>query len=231
MKKLIYLLSVCFLFSSYSFSQTYSGVVELDSTFSKSILYSNGLSFFANTFKSSNNVIQMKDSESGKIIGKGIADDRNITITIVCKDGKYKYDILIEEPVGYTLTLKTNNFGYDKTWSYMNIPMDGVSKVTVTFDSNKMAIINKDDVYFEFNEALSTSSSPGAYRYYYNENHKGHRTCMGLGNNSSRYQDWKKMIDNEFIQNNNYSNITKPQDKIVNDLILVLKNEMSKSDW
>ena len=217
-----YLKTILFIFSSiYAMSQNYSGVVNVDSTFTKNVLYSNGLSFFANTFKSSNHVIQMKEPESGKIIGKGIVNNRDVTITILCKDGKYKYDILIEEPKGYTLNLKTKYLGYEKTWSYMNVSTEGESKVDIIFDNNNNAIIRKEDVYFDLKEG-------GVYRYYYDSYHKGHNPCMGT---NKIYKEWKVMIDKEFVENNNYSDVTQPEDKIINNLVSILKSEMSKVDW
>jgi hypothetical protein len=216
----IHLTLLFVLFTLLTKGQVYSGVVELDSTYSSSTLYSNALSFFAMAFKSSNDVIQMKDPVSGKVIGKGIADDRNVTITISCKDGKYKYEISIDEISGYIFTLETNNFGQNKTWG--KISMSGLSQVAITFNDNKEAVINKNDVYFFFSEF------PDAYRWYYNENHNGHHPCLGYG---SKYQEWKKMIDDEFIKNNNFSHLTKPTDKIVNSLVSKIKTEMAKSDW
>lgn len=69
-------------------------VIDVDK--SKTELYSKALSFFAYYFKSANDVIQMKDETSGIVIGKGIVDDRNVTITIECKDGKYRQTIEME---------------------------------------------------------------------------------------------------------------------------------------
>jgi hypothetical protein len=213
----IHLTLLFVLFTLLTKGQVYSGVVELDSTYSSSTLYSNALSFFAMTFKSSNDVIQMKDPVSGKIIGKGIANDRNVTITISCKDGKYKYEITIDEVKDFKLTLNTNNFGNKDSYknAFGSISMKGKSYVDVKF-INKVAFINKENTYFEFEQ------DPRAH-YYYNGKVPGI-----LRDN---HNEWKKMIDLEFEENNNYSSLSKPQDKIVNDLIDILKNEMSKSDW
>jgi hypothetical protein len=87
---------------------TFQGVVKVDST-SKNELYSRAREWFAKTFNSANNVIQMDDKEAGKIIGKGCFkvrcgkwdwDDRkiergviNFTLSIYIKDGKFKYVI------------------------------------------------------------------------------------------------------------------------------------------
>lgn len=80
-------------------------VVSVDSTISKTELYFRAREWFANTFKSANDVIQMDDKEAGKIIGKGtkqyttsfvINIYQNIlyyTVNISVKDGRYKYII------------------------------------------------------------------------------------------------------------------------------------------
>lgn len=80
----------------------YTEVIRKDSI-SKNELYNRALSWFANTFKSSKDVIQMQDKESGKIIGKGSFEcslgflfpslDIKMTIIIMVKDGRYKYVI------------------------------------------------------------------------------------------------------------------------------------------
>lgn len=111
MKKLN-LTTIAILMFTLSFGQITSEVISVDSTLKKEVLYSNALTFFAYEFKSANNVIQMKDVESGKVIGKGIADNREITITISCKDGKYKYEIEIT-PIP-SLIFEITKFG---TWN------------------------------------------------------------------------------------------------------------------
>ena len=85
-------LSFLLFLSTLTNAQTFSEVI-IDSNLTKETLYSNALSFFAATFNSANAVIQMKDPESGKVIGKGIIDGKEVMITITCKDKKYKYDI------------------------------------------------------------------------------------------------------------------------------------------
>jgi len=80
----------------------FSDVVELtDKTVTKDILYNKAKEWFVKAFKSSNDVIQLDDKESGKIIGKGnfsiattmyLTDSRvDFTMTIMVKDGRYKY--------------------------------------------------------------------------------------------------------------------------------------------
>jgi hypothetical protein len=73
------------------------GTVIPVETLTKVELFGNAQSFFAYYFKSANHVIQMTDPVSGRIVGKGIVDDRNVTITIDVKDAKYKYDVLITQ--------------------------------------------------------------------------------------------------------------------------------------
>jgi hypothetical protein len=85
----------------------YSEVVQSPNNSSNQI-YLNINEWFAKTYNSSNNVIQLNDKESGKIIGKGgftispihqwgnIKTPQtffvNYTLTIQIKDGKYKYE-------------------------------------------------------------------------------------------------------------------------------------------
>ena len=79
---------------------SYSAVINADSI-NKNTLYSNALTWFATSFKSSNDVIQLKDEVNGKIIGKAAIKinyySRNpivyFTITLSVKDNKYKYTI------------------------------------------------------------------------------------------------------------------------------------------
>ncbi|MFN4811913.1 MAG: DUF4468 domain-containing protein, partial [Bacteroidota bacterium] len=79
---------------------TYSEVVYFDSLANKQELFSRAREWFAKAYKSSTNVIQMEDKESGKIIGKALmqvyhralGSDQpsgyiNYTISIYIKDG------------------------------------------------------------------------------------------------------------------------------------------------
>lgn len=86
---------------------TYSEAVYVDSLANKQEIFSRAREWFAKAYKSSTNVIQMEDKESGKIVGKALLDVYmttvfgsqseggyiNYTITIYVKDGKYKYEI------------------------------------------------------------------------------------------------------------------------------------------
>lgn len=85
---------------------TYTEVVYVDSTINKLELYSRAREWFAKTYKSSTNVLQMDDKESGKLVGKALmhvyhralgSDYKsgyvNYTISVYLKDGRYKYEI------------------------------------------------------------------------------------------------------------------------------------------
>jgi len=82
----------------------YSEVITVDSI-SKSVLYLSALEWVNKTYKSGKSVIQTTDKEGGVIIGKAVGQTltyRNMgikmdggyfsyTISIYCKDSKYKY--------------------------------------------------------------------------------------------------------------------------------------------
>lgn len=85
---------------------TYAEIVSVDSTISKNELYSRGREWFAKAYKSSTDVIQMDDKESGKIVGKALMQVYhkalgsnyksgyiNYTISLYFKDGRYKYEV------------------------------------------------------------------------------------------------------------------------------------------
>jgi len=82
---------------------TYTEVAYVDdSTTTKDQLYSVAREWFARTFKSSNDVLQMDDRKAGKLIGKGSFEIEmtpyltesyvEFTISIYVKNGKYKYE-------------------------------------------------------------------------------------------------------------------------------------------
>jgi len=121
MKNFLFSISFLFIFISNAFTQketpnlpfdkttnkiTYSEVILVDSLTTKQELFSRAREWFAKTYKSSTNVIQMEDKESGKIVGKalmqvyhkqfgmiGESGYINYTISLYLKDGKYKYEI------------------------------------------------------------------------------------------------------------------------------------------
>jgi hypothetical protein len=84
---------------------TYTEVVTLDSI-DKAELFSRAEEWFARTFNSAQDVIQMKDKEAGKIIGKAVMPVTlkglntggkggfiNYTVAVYFKDNRYKYEI------------------------------------------------------------------------------------------------------------------------------------------
>jgi len=88
-----------------TFLLEFTDVVSVDGT-DKKELYKRAILWFAECFKNSNEVIQVKDQEAGEIVGKGnfvyshntsIQACRegviNFTIKIYTKDGRYKYII------------------------------------------------------------------------------------------------------------------------------------------
>jgi len=102
---------LCLFIPLFSFSQQYSEVVEIPDKTAEN-LYATAREWFALSFKSANDVLQMDDAVAGKLIGKGsthvsesyitaglvkvpIQIDWNVkfAISIFVKDGRYKYDI------------------------------------------------------------------------------------------------------------------------------------------
>ena len=76
----------------------YEGVITVEDV-SKDILFDRLYEWFAKTYNSANNVIQLKDKESGKIIGKGVFSivyyqrkpTISYTISVFVRDGRFKY--------------------------------------------------------------------------------------------------------------------------------------------
>lgn len=83
---------------------SFKEVVSLENT-PKDAIYLRAREWFANTFKSSQNVIQMDDKDGGKLIGKGFSKSSFkylgivlyfkiwYTINITIKDNKYRIEI------------------------------------------------------------------------------------------------------------------------------------------
>lgn len=140
MKKITTTLLTVLTTISFSFGQTkapipmvdkkvnYSEVVTVDSSSKKDVLYGKSKLWFANTFKSSNNVVQLDDKENGIILGKGtiiknevkgltnIRKTWNFTIKIQVKDGKYKAEIY---DINYIWEMPGNTIG--QAPSYINL--------------------------------------------------------------------------------------------------------------
>lgn len=105
MKKLLLFL---FLIPTLSYSQDYSEVVKVPG---KNVdqLYSSAKEWFAESFKSANDVLQLDDKPAGKLIGKGVMQipvkynsafvttpiilHATFTIKVSVRDSMYKYDI------------------------------------------------------------------------------------------------------------------------------------------
>ena len=84
----------------------YTGIVAVDSAQNSEALYSKAKIWFANTFVSSNNVIQLDDENNKTIIGKAAipvthkamgathqSGHIHYTITFQARDGRYRYII------------------------------------------------------------------------------------------------------------------------------------------
>jgi len=132
--KIITLTTVIWLMTSIVYSQelptdsvtgkiVYEEVVQAEN-FSKADLYSNALEWFALKYNSANDVIQLKDENSGKIIGKGLfkivyytrAPSIYHTISIYAKDGRYKYvisDLSYKDNQGDAFALED----FPKSWA------------------------------------------------------------------------------------------------------------------
>jgi hypothetical protein len=127
MKKLLLMLTV-FLNGEFFYAQisdtamTFTKVVFVDSTLKSPELYERAREWFALTYRSSKEVLQVEDKDNFKLIGKGafkyISDIYYgsegtkgwvyYTITVQVKDGKYKYELSnfihegnVVNPAGY----------------------------------------------------------------------------------------------------------------------------------
>jgi hypothetical protein len=85
----------------------YEEIVNLDTSYTKELLYKRAKLYFVDNYKSANDVIQYDDKEEGKIVGKGFFKtsesgmillspvtymwDVYYTTEITSKDGKYRY--------------------------------------------------------------------------------------------------------------------------------------------
>ncbi|MDZ4806788.1 MAG: DUF4468 domain-containing protein [Bacteroidota bacterium] len=133
---------------------TYTEVVNVDTSLSKQELYSRAREWFAKVYNSSQNVIQMDDKESGKIVGKALTQVYhkalgsnypsgyiNYTISIYLKDGRYKYEISNFHHTGQLVSAgriddygpceemiktkkKTMGMSYQKTFNYYLLQLD-----------------------------------------------------------------------------------------------------------
>lgn len=74
----------------------------MDSTISAAKLFEQAKLWFAQTFNSANDVIQLSDKEAGQLVGKGVFTFYqkkfdygvvNYGLTVFVKDGRYKYEM------------------------------------------------------------------------------------------------------------------------------------------
>jgi hypothetical protein len=98
---------LCFSQVSLSKPLTYGNVIKVDSMISTRQLYARCRSWFAESYRSAQDVIQMDDKENGKIIGKGnlkysskifVGSEATkgwvrYTVSIQVKPGRYKYEL------------------------------------------------------------------------------------------------------------------------------------------
>lgn len=131
----------------------YEEIVQAEN-FSKADLYSNALEWFALKYNSAIDVIQFKDENAGKIIGKGLFKivyyTRNPsiyhTISIYTKDGRYKYvisDLSYNDNQGETFALED----FPKSWAgkkKLYIKVDEEIKLMITDLKNGMIKSNTD---------------------------------------------------------------------------------------
>lgn len=126
MKKLTFIIALfCYFFGFSQEPLVYTGVVETDSTLTKNDLYINGKTWFAESFRSAQDVLQMEDKEASKLIGKSnieynsnvfLSSDRTrgwirFTVNLQVKDGKYKYEISnIIHDAGFSFGYLTTDF-------------------------------------------------------------------------------------------------------------------------
>jgi hypothetical protein len=110
--KNLFALLLLFIMNFTVFSQkegeiSYTKVVYVDSSLKSIELYNRARSWFAESYRSSNDVIQLEDKDEGKIIGKGsIRYISSVyygsegtkgwiryTLSVQVKDGRYKYEL------------------------------------------------------------------------------------------------------------------------------------------
>jgi len=150
---------------------------------SKNELFSNALEWFANSFKSGKDVLQVSDKESGKIIGKGYFNTSPIQITIVVKDNKYRYEFNVNL---HTIQDFVRNYYVDTTNiiipSFSNLPP---YKTFIEIEFNKMDSLTKK-IYYE---------GPYGRVYTYSDNRP-----MVTGTSKKAFLQWIDNVNNYNIQ-------------------------------
>lgn len=131
---------------------------------SKDELYSRAKEWFVNYFKSANHVLQMDDKAIGKLIGKGterpiipamlgiqIPYTQRSTITIIVKEGKYKYEItdfrILDDPSQFIknpneVSIEELISSKDKKGNIKKVAKLYINKVTETGSFTANSIIN-----------------------------------------------------------------------------------------
>lgn len=101
------------------FNINFNDVVEVDSVPSDE-LYSRAREWFVDTYKSADDVLQMEDKESGKLLGKAYTDiyvlsigmrikiKMYYTIKVFTKEGRYKYQVTDIHYQGYPSQYSSN---------------------------------------------------------------------------------------------------------------------------
>ncbi len=149
-------------------AKAYSEVMVLTDPASKDELFSRAKSSFAHLFRNSQKVIQNEDKDAGIIIGKGnikayartLGKDYdagyvNFTLTIACKDGRYRYTItdLVHQgtgsnmPSGGSLENTSAHSWTDKQWNLMKSQINDNIKgliSSIKLDMNKPSPKNDD---------------------------------------------------------------------------------------
>lgn len=118
MKKIFFLALLCL--PALAHTQEYSGIVQVEGKTADE-LYVSARKWFAINFSSANNVLQMDDPVSGKLIGKGnrIIEHKigkypanitmHFTLSVDIKDGRYRYQIY---PTGFHPDNGTEEYSY-----------------------------------------------------------------------------------------------------------------------
>ena len=129
MKRLLFtvLLIVGFTSAQAQTPVSYSEVVQVEGV-SKEDLYQRAREWFTDTFRSSNDVIQLDDKENGQIVGKAIFTYRqlfgevlgidcliNFKISVFCKEGRYKYDL-----TDFSHSCKWIELGTNGKWTFLD---------------------------------------------------------------------------------------------------------------
>lgn len=110
---LVLCLSMAFVFGQTSKPLEYSSVTPVEKVLA-SELYLRALAWFATSFQSANDVIQFKDPQAGKIIGRAVHSyNPNVFMSSACTKGYIDYNIVVEVKDGrYKLTLNSFSHRY-----------------------------------------------------------------------------------------------------------------------